>query len=321
VLMRRRDVVAGLGALAVAWPLAAHGQQRGSQSPPVLLFVAVVPPLELLGGLRRALASLGYVDGQTIVIQEHIGSLSEIPAQLARRKVDVVFAASPAAVRAAWESAKAVPIVAYDLETDPLQSGYIRSFAQPGGNLTGVFLDQPELTGKWLQLLKEAVPGLSRVAVLWDADTGTSQLDAITRAAATLETRLHVFRLRPDLEGLLDEIKTSGAEGLILLSSPIAQLRGGRMADLAQAHRLPTISMFRQFTQREGGLLSYGADLVPLRERAAIMVGKILKGENPGRIPIERPTTFELRINLKTAAALGLSLPPLMLQRADEVIE
>jgi putative tryptophan/tyrosine transport system substrate-binding protein len=318
--VRRRTFVAGLAGAALGTPFATRAQQRSARAQPLLLFLAQVAPVDAFVGVRKELSELGYEDGRNIVIQELIGGRSELSAELKRHKPDVIYAVSPTAIRAAWESPNAIPIVALDFETDPLRSGYVRSFAQPGGRLTGVFLDQPELGGKWLQLLREAAPSLSHVAVLWDVAIGTLQLEGVKLAAEKLGVQAEVFELRTDLDGVLGEIKRGDDTGLILLSSPVIQERGPELANFARAARLPSISMFPHFPRR-GGLLSYGGSGEEMRTRVAKMIDKVLKGERPGNIPIERPAKFVLGINLKTAAALGLSIPLWMLQQADEVIE
>jgi putative ABC transport system substrate-binding protein len=233
----------------------------------VLLLLAQVSPVNSFIGVRQYLRELDYIDGRNIIIQEQVGRLSELPAELVRRKVDVIHAISPPAIRAAWESANGIPIVGFDYETDPLHSGYVQSFARPGGKLTGIFLDQPELGGKWLQILNEVAPGLSHVAAVWDVETGTSQLEGIRHAARKLGIRLDVFEFNPNLQRLFRDIATTGAKALILLSSPSVANQSDRLAVLARAAHLPSISLFRHFVQG-GRLLSYGPDGREMRQRA-----------------------------------------------------
>jgi putative ABC transport system substrate-binding protein len=317
--MRRREAIAGLvGAVLGTAPARAQpGPTPGGI--PVVLFLAPVP-LTTIEFLRAGLAKLGYVEGRTLLVESRIGDVSQIGLELARRKVDVIFAASPQAVRAAWAATRTVPIVAYDLESDPIEAGYAESFATPTGNVTGVFLDQPELAGKWLQYVRQAVPGASRIAALWDPRTTPSQARAIESAGAKLPVQVEVFELAADLDAVFAQIARAGAQGLVILSSPIAFGLSGELARLTAQMRLPAIFMFREFVDA-GGLLSYGPEFHTLRPRFASFVDSILRGRKPGDIPLESPDRFELVVNAKTAAALGLTLPPLMLREADEVIE
>jgi ABC-type uncharacterized transport system substrate-binding protein len=241
-----------------------------------------------------------------------------LAADLVRRKVDVLLVSGPAAVRAAKDATSVIPIVALDLESDPVQAGFARSLAQPGGNLTGCFLDQPGLTCKWLALIEDAVPGSRRIAVLVDATTGPWQLAAIKAAAEKLRIELHVLEIRSSRE--LDHALRAGVKGgsraLVQLSSPLFDTSlAKRIADFTTKYRLPAISMFRRFAEA-GGLMSYGADQPKYYKRLSVYIDKILKGAKPAALPIEQPTKFDFVINLKTAKALGLTIPPVLLQRA-----
>jgi putative tryptophan/tyrosine transport system substrate-binding protein len=212
--------------------------------------------------------------------------------------------------------------VALDLESDPVQAGFARSLAQPGGNITGCWLDQPGLTGKWLELLGEAAPA-TRIAVLRDPTTGPWQLAAIKAAAERLRIELQVLEIRRagDLDHRLGTAVKSGSRALVQLSSPLFDSPlAKRIADFTLTHRLPAISMFRRFPEA-GGLMAYGPNQAEYYKRPAVYIDKILRGANPADLPIEQATKFELIINLKTARALGLTIPPSLLQRADQVIE
>jgi len=275
------------------------------------------------GGLR----DLGYVEGQTIALDVRFAAgkheaFPDLAADLVKRKVAVLVASGPAAIRAAKAATSVIPIVAFDLESDPVQAGFVRTFAQPGGNLTGCFLDQPGLTGKWLELIGEAVPGVRRIAVLVDTATGPWQLAAIKGAAEKLRIELHVLAIRS--EGEIDQALTagvrSGARALVQLSSPLFDFPfAKRIVDFTAKHRLPAISMFRRVTER-GGLMSYGPN-PEYYKRLAVYIDKILKGAKPGDLPIEQPTKFDFVINLKTAKSLGLALPPSFVSGADQVIQ
>ena len=276
--------------------------------------------------LIQGLRDLGYVDGKNIVIAVKSAggkpdALPALAAELVQRRVDVLYVTGPAAIRAARGATAEAPIVALDLESDPVQAGWVRTLARPGGNLTGLFLDLPGLTGKWLELLREAVPGIRRVGLLWDSTTGSAQLTAAKAAAQGLGLDLRVMETRSadDLDGALRSGVSAGSRALVLLSSPLVSTRSEQIADFVVGNRLPAISPFRKFADA-GGLMSYGPDFNDFRQRAATYVDKILKGAKPGELPIQQPTKFEMVINLKAAKALGLKVPRTLLERADEVL-
>jgi putative ABC transport system substrate-binding protein len=209
-----------------------------------------------------------------------------------------------------------------DLEHDPVQSGYAASLARPGGRITGVFLDMPELVGKWLEMLKEAVPQLARVTVLWDPASGAVQRDAAQVAARLLAIELQMIEVHTGAE--LDTAFTTATnlrpEALLVLGSQLMSRNSQHIADFAAKSRLPALSPYRRFPEA-GGLMSYGPSVPELFRRCGVQVGKILKGAKPGDLPVERPTQFTLVINRKTTQALGLTLPPSLLIQADEVIQ
>jgi putative ABC transport system substrate-binding protein len=277
---------------------------------------------------RQGLRDLGYIDGQTIMWEVRFagGKPEAYPAfaaDLVGRKVDVLLVSGPAAVRAARDATDTIPIVALDLESDPVSAGFARSFARPGGNMTGLFLDQPGLTGKWLELIGEAVPVARRIAVLRDMSTGPWQLAAIKAAAEKLRIELVVLEIRSpeELNNAVEVGVKDGSRALVQLSSPLFDgPLAARTADLTAKYRLPAISMFRRFADA-GGLMSYGPNQLEFYKRLATYLDKILKGAKPAELPIEQPKTFDLVINLKTAKALGLAMPQSLLQRADDVIQ
>lgn len=278
--------------------------------------------------LRLGLRDLGYVEGQTIALEFRFADgrpevLPRLAAELVHLHVDVLVASGPAAVSAARDAAGAIPVVAIDLESDPVQSGLVRSFARPGGNITGLFMDLPGLAGKWLELLREAVPGLARVAVLWDPTTGPHQVDALRTAAGRLGVAIHLVEIRdPERYGpLLTTAMEARPGALVQPSSPLMGARYAKqIADFTVQNHLPAISLFTSFAEA-GGLMAYGPDLVQFFGRLAVYVDKILRGAKPADLPVEQPTTFELVINLKTAKILGLTIPPTLLFRADKVIQ
>lgn len=276
----------------------------------------------LVDGLR----DLGYVDGKNIVLDVRSagGKPEALPAlagQLVQRRADVLYVTGPAAIRAASDATTVTPIVALDLESDPIQAGWARSIARPGGNITGLFLDLADLAGKWLQLLKEAAPGIRRVGLMWDSTTGPGQLTAAKAAAQGLGIDLHVmeFRSTGDLDPALRDGVSAHSKAVVLLSSPLISTASIQIAEFMVKNRLPAISPFRRFADA-GGLMSYGPNFDDYRRRAASYVDRILKGAKPGDLPIERPAKYELVINSKTAKVLGLTFPQSLVLRADEVI-
>ncbi len=278
-------------------------------------------------GFPQALRENGYVEGKNLALEFRVrpGSPQEILAlaeDLVRLKVDVLLAIAPAALHAAAKATTSIPIVAVDLETDPIAAGYVATLARPGGNLTGIFLDFPELSGKWLELLKETVPRASRVAVLWDPATGPTYVKAAEAAARSLRLQLRPLEARSpeDFEGAFRAAARERAGAMLVLSSPVFNSARKQIADLAAKHRLPAIMPFPGFAE-DGGLMAYGPDLTSLFRQAGTIAVKILKGAKPGDLPVERPTRFQFAVNLKTAKALGLRLPQSILVRADQVIQ
>jgi putative ABC transport system substrate-binding protein len=273
------------------------------------------------------MGELGYVEDRNLAIDYRFAEgrtdrLPELAAELIGLRVDVIIALGPAAVEAAKARTATVPIVASDLESDPVAAGFVASLARPGGNITGTFLDQAEISGKWLELLKTAIPKLSRVAVLWDSTTPSHQLKALKMGAPALAVTLQTLAVRgpEDFQGAFTAAARQHAQGVVMLSSPSVLRSGARLADLAATRRLPTISMFRQ-NAVAGCLMSYGPSLTDRYRRIGSFAARILKGARPTDLPIERPVTFELVINLKTAKALGLTIPPSLLARADQIID
>jgi putative ABC transport system substrate-binding protein len=324
--MDRRAFIGIVAGGLLANPHVAGGQTAG-KIPVVGVLVTDIPNNLSLPILLQGLRDLGYSDGKNIVIAVRSagGTPEAFPAladELVQLKVDVIFATGPAATRAAKAATTTIPIVAIDLETDPVEAGWARNLGRPGGNITGLFLDFPSLAGKWLELLKEAAPAVARIGLLWDSTTGPAQLIAAKAAAPRfkLDPRVIEFRGADDLDVALDAGMRAGVRAIVLLSSPLVSTNSPQLADYAVKNRLPAISPFRRFAEA-GGLLSYGPDFDDFRLRSAAYVDKILKGAKPGDLPIQQPTKFELVINLKTAKALGLPMPQSLLQRADEVIQ
>ena len=310
-------------------PFAAEAQQVGNIPVVGILNSSFGRSSLSVDSVRRGLLEIGYVEGKSIILEVRFaGGKSEafpaLAAELVQRKVDVLVAIGPAALKAASAATTAIPIVAVALETDPVQGGYARSFAHPGGNITGLFLDFPELTGKWLELTKEVAPAVRRVAIVWDTTSGPWQLAAIKTAAQRIGMDLQVLEVKglDDLDNVLGAAVKGGSRALIELPSPVLNIgqSEARVVAFAIRHRLPTVSMFRSFV-KAGGLFAYGPNQSEYYRRISVFVDKILKGAKPGDLPIEQPTKFDLVFNLKTAKALGLTIPQSILMRADEIIQ
>jgi putative ABC transport system substrate-binding protein len=322
--MDRREFIALLGGVT-AWPFAARAQESARK----------IAKLGLLQGFRnentvafvQGLRSAGYVHGQNVEIEARFyGSMPdrtrELASELVSLQCDVIVATGPYAIQAAMSVTSAVPLVGVDLESDPVAAGWVTSLARPSKNLTGWFLDLPELGGKQIELLKEAVPKLSTVAVLWDSTIGEVQFRATQLASNSAGVTLQSLPIRhaEELEAGFDRAVRERVQGMVVLSSPLILSQRTQIAGLALKAGLPTISLFTLFPP-SGGLMAYGPDLTDLFKRAAIYVDRILKGAKVGELPIERPSKFSLVINLKTAKALAIEIPPTLLARADEVIE
>jgi ABC-type uncharacterized transport system substrate-binding protein len=285
------------------------------------------PQFETQRVFRRTLRELGYVQGVNIVVEDRFAGDSEArllqyAGEAVRLKADVIVAVSSASVRAAANATKTIPIVGLDLETDPVASGFIASLARPGGNLTGFFLDLPELTGKRLELLKETLPGITRVALLLDPTMDPAPRRAAESAARSLGLTLQIVEVRGrgDFEGAFKAAVRGGNRALMVADSPMMSAHPKLIADLAVKHRLPTASTFSSFAHA-GILMSYGPNLADLFRQAAAYVDRILKGARPGDLPVQRPTRFELILNQATAKALGLTIPESVLVRADRVLD
>jgi putative tryptophan/tyrosine transport system substrate-binding protein len=326
--MNRRAFVTGLGAVLAA-PLAAEAQQA-PKAPRIGVLHPGAPAAasQLVAAFKQGLREHGYVEGQNIVVERRFAEaraerLSDIAAELVRLKVDVIVTASDVGIAAVKQQTETIPIVMAN-STDPVGTGFVASLARPGGNVTGLSNISPELSAKRLELLKEAVPGLSRVAIMWSPDVRGAVLDykETENAARSLRLQLQSAEVSraDDFSRAFSALTIRRAEALIVAGSPLTYINRGQIASLAQKNRLPSMSTQREFAYA-GGLITYGPNLAEQWRRAATYVDKILKGAKPGDLPVEQPTKFELVINLKTAKALGLTIPPSLLRRADQVIE
>jgi putative ABC transport system substrate-binding protein len=324
-MIGRREFIRLVGSAATAWPLRARAQQPAGKIPRIGFLQR--NRNENVEAFVEALRDLGYIDGRNARIEIRIygtmlDRLFELADEMVKLECDVVVAAAPYAIEAARRATSTIPIIGVDLESDPVANGWAKSLARPGGNITGLFLDLPELGGKQIELLKEAVPMLSRLAVLWDSTVGTVQFRATEAAARAASVTLQSLPIqRPeDFNDAFDRAARERVQGMVLLSSPLINGQRSQIVEWALKSRVPTIGLFTAFP-RVGALMAYGPNLTELYKGAAVYVDRILKGAKPGELPIERPTRFELVINLKTARTLDLNLPWFLQQRADEVIE
>ena len=329
--MERRTFLGVVAGGLLAAPLAAEAQQAGKLYRIGLLGGS--PPNSPGGrraweGFFQGLRELGYVEGQNIVVEgrwygERTDRLPALAGELARLKVDVIVAGAAPAPEAARRATSTIPIVMAN-HNDPVGSGLVASLARPGRNVTGMSTLSPELIGKRLQLFREAIPGISRVAVLSNPAVPSQALELKEAkvAAGLLKVQLQLLEARApaDFAGAFSAMTKERADGVIIITSAMFYAERTRIAKLAAESRVPAIYAVREFAEA-GGLMTYGPDVHESFRRAAGYVDKILKGAKPGDLPIEQPTKLELVINLETAKALGLTMPPSLLARADQVIE
>jgi len=323
--MDRRTFLAGTGAVLLAAPLAAEGQQQRA-TPHIGVLVAESAPHPFTEAFRSGMRELGYVEGRSVAIDWRYAEALytravELATELVRLKVDVIAAHHTPAVKASMSVTSTVPIVMSPAGA-PLQVGLVKSLAQPGGNVTGLSSMEAELGSKRLELLVGIIPGLRRVAVLGaktDPFTAPYVQDFQT-AATRIELQLHPVLVDSprEFDGAFEEISKTGAQAVVI--QPLFQPHTRKVVELAGKYHLAVMSSYSDTTQA-GGLISYSADHAAYFRRAAIFVDKILKGAKPAELPVEQPTKFELVINLKTAKALGLTIPPSLLGRAEEIIQ
>jgi putative ABC transport system substrate-binding protein len=325
--MKRRTLIALFGSAVALWPVFVSAQQVQPTRRIGFLYpgpaAAATPRITaLMAGVRS-----GHVNPDEIQVLPAASAgndslLPQLAADLVARKVDLILAVSPPAIRAAKAATSTIPIVVSDLETDPVREGFVQTNARPGGNITGLFLDFPDFAGKWLELLHETIPKLGRVAVFWNPTSGMVQLQAVEKAARSSNIKLEIIKVesRPDFEPAFRSAVEHQAQGVLMLPSAAVGSSSKLLADLSLANGMPAISIFTDFP-RAGGLIAYGPNLLDFFQQQGVLVAKILQGQKPAELPTETPTRFELVVNVKTAKALGLDLPALLQQRADEVIE
>ncbi len=328
--MDRRTFLAGTGAVLLATPLAAEAQQGGRVYRLGQLFIVAPPsPDQRMGrtSLLTPLRELGYVEGQNLVFEPRYaeGNPDRLPAlarELVGLRVDVIVAVGSSSIRAAKEATTTVPIVMYG-GVDPVATGIVASLARPGGNITGILIAAGNtLADKRLEIMKEAVPQAARIAFLAAEDPGFGpQVEEARKAAASLGTKLTVVEVRAgNYDRAFASIVAERAGAVVIGASPFFFRDRQRIIELAAKHRLPAI--YEWFEQvKDGGLMAYGPNQSGLVQRVAAYVDRIFKGAKPGDLPIEQPTKFDLVINLKTAKALGLTIPQSVLGRADELIQ
>ena len=321
--MRRRDFLAGTALLASA--------SAAAQAPPAK--VGFVHPGKLSAGDVRlsafadGLHSKGFIEGRNVTIIARAaefdqGRLAQYVGEMVDSKVDVLFVVGSRAIQEARVRTATLPIVALDLEADPVASGFVTNFAQPGKNLTGLFFDYAEFSGKWLELMGEIVPGLKHVAAIWDPSTTAVQADAAQAVARSRGVALEVVKVDSpsSIEPGFKSAAGMNVQAVLVLTSPLFGTLPHQIADAALKHRLPAISMFPEFAE-VGGLIAYGTDQRDLYRQSGEITGKVLAGANPANLPVERPARILLAVNMKTAATLGIAIPQVILLRADQVIE
>jgi putative tryptophan/tyrosine transport system substrate-binding protein len=330
--MRRREFITFLGGLAAAWPITGRAQQAGKVARIGYLSTNLASSPNHHEAFRQGLRDLCYIEGRDVVIEYRdaegkVERHAALAAELVALKVDViVVAGSTGTTRTAKQATSTLPIV-FIAVGDPVGSGLVTSLARPGGNVTGLSNIGPQLIGKCLERLKQAVPGIDRVAVLWvpgalGERTDKDMLKEAEAAGRALGVQLQFVDARglENFDGAFSDMTSARAGGLTVLPSARLLREHRRLVDLAAKNRLPAVYTSREFVDA-GGLMSYGANQPDLFRRAATYVDKILKGAKPGDLPVEQPTKFELVINLKTAKALGLTIPQSVLAHADEVIQ
>jgi putative ABC transport system substrate-binding protein len=326
-VLKRRDFVALLGGAVAAWPVTAFAQRAGRM--PTVGFLGAGTPATWspwVAAFAQRLRELGWVEGRTIAIEYRWAEgrrerFAEIAAEFVRLKVDLI-AAGGTAVPVVKQATSAIPIV-FTLAPDPVRDGLVASLARPGGNVTGLSTQSTDLAGKRLELLRETVPGIRRLGIIANGSNSQAvhDMDDVRNSARKLafDTVTLEIRRSDDIAPAIETLK-GRSEGLYVVTDPFMNTHRTHINALALAARLPTMHGNREYVEA-GGLISYAADYPDLFRRAGDYVDKILRGAKPSDLPVEQPTAFELVINLKTAKALGLEVPPTLLARADEVIE
>jgi putative ABC transport system substrate-binding protein len=326
--MRRREFFTLLGGMVVAWPLAAQAQQNQKLRRIGFLWDSPEAFADAIKAFQQRLRDLGYVDGKTITIEYRWAKgnperIRELAKELVELKVDIIIAPTSVYTGMAKGATSDIPII-FLSHADPVGSGHVNSLSHPGGNVTGFSIMMTETNVKGLELLKQAVPTLSRIAVIFDPATPSHRpgLKAIEAAAPSIGLQVQPVPVRAaaEFESAYVAINNEGANGVLVLSTPLFIAGARPLAQLALKYKLPSLFGPRHHVEA-GGLMSYSPDRADLWQRGAEYVDRILRGEKPADLPVQRPSKFEFAINLKTAKAIGLTIPPMLLARADKVIE
>jgi putative tryptophan/tyrosine transport system substrate-binding protein len=329
--MRRRDFIRAISSAVAAWPIAARAQQPERVRRIGVLVPGTADDAELkarIAAFQQGLRELGWTDGRNVRIDVRWGAgdadrIRSSAAELVALAPDVILAVASAPVAALLQTTRAVPIV-FATVADPVGAGYVDSLARPGGNVTGFLLFEYGIAGKWLELLKQIAPAVTRAAVMRDPNisAGIGQWAVIQAMAPSMGVELRLVNIRDagEIERDITAVARSSNGGLIVTATPLALQHRDLIIRLAADHKLPAVYFERYFVT-SGGLISYGPHMVDQYRRAAGYVDRILKGEKPANLPVQAPTKYELAINLKTAKALGIAVPPTLLAHADEVIE
>jgi putative ABC transport system substrate-binding protein len=326
--MKRREFMTVVGGAMAAWSSASRAQQGSPVQKVGFLYPGPSTPAAsrieaFLAGLRTA----GYRAPEQVEFIPRFADgdptrLPALAAELIDQNVDVIAAVSTGAANAVRAGTTTTPIVALDLETDPVSTGMVASLARPGANLTGFFFDFPEFRTKLLELLKEVIPAVSNIGLIWDPNSGPAQLKSVEAGAAAMKLKLQELEARnaTEMNQAFDAAKRADVDAVLILSSPFIGANTKLMADLASRHALPAVTLFADFA-RNGGLMSYGPNILGIYRSLGGIAAKVLRGSKPAELPVELPTKFELVVNLKTARVLKLEIPATLLIRADEVIE
>jgi ABC-type uncharacterized transport system substrate-binding protein len=321
--MRRREFVTFLGGVVAGWPFVLCAQQNGGPRKVGVLFPGV------LGGDREQLISEGLVrelgGEKAVLVVRSAGGNGQLLAKYASEfvsSVDVILAIASDSLVAARQASQTIPIVALDLESDPVASGVAQSLSRPGGNVTGIFFDAPEIAGKWIQIVREVLPQIGRVALLYDSHLDQTQVKAgeSTAQKAGMETLRLGIDQPGDFRGAFQRAVEAKMDAMLVHSSPIFVDQAATIAELAREFRLPSIGLFPIYA-KAGGLISYGPNNFELLKQAGGIIGKILRGTKPAEFPIQRPIYLSFLINMHTARLLELTIPPSVSALADEVIE
>jgi putative ABC transport system substrate-binding protein len=315
----RRQVVLGLAA-AFAAP-APVGAQALGRAPHVSVYAS---NRGLNDAVVAELRERGWIEGRNISYEWHPAEDAEahITEHLAKTPVDVFVMGGPSRIRAAMRATTTIPIIGLDLESDPVVAGFVKTLARPGGTVSGIWMDVPEIAGKQIQFLREVLPRLNRLGVVWDDRIGGLQFAATQAVSRQLGITLRSTALRAaaEVDAVMKRLLTERPQALLLLTAPVVFAVLERIAELARESRVPSMSPFSIYPG-SGGLMAYGPDFPGMWRQLAGYVDRVLKGAKPGDLPVERPSKFALTVNIKTAKALGLTLPPSLVLRADEVLQ